>query len=344
MININTSQWRALLRESISLGTSPCHAAAVGRGDEVVFTDVYGNRTEHPEPLPLSRGDLFDMASMTKIMATTPVALRLYEEGRLDLDAPLSAFFDTPADKRDIRVRQLMAHVSGLPAHLPLWRMGIKPCEVADAILSAPLTAPTGTKVIYSCMGFILLGKIVEQLGGDPLDVLAKRYVFDPLGMMRTTFCPPADTICVATEKKEGYTDYICGAVHDENARFMGGVSGNAGLFAPLDDVIRYAAMLSKRGEGLLERDTFEMAVRDVTGSTVEPRGLGFHLFGGGLYPGGSRMSLGSYGHTGYTGTSLYVDNDTGVWVVLLTNRVHYGRDRDIFFVRRRLFHDMVFG
>ena len=85
-------------------------------------------------------------------------------------------------------------------------------------------------------------------------------------------------------------------------------------------------------------------AVSVITGSTVEPRGLGFHLYGGGLYPGGSRMSLGSYGHTGYTGTSLYVDNDTGVWVVLLTNRVHYGRDRDIFFVRRRLFHDTVFG
>lgn len=344
MININTSQWRALLRESISLGTSPCHAAAVGRGDEVVFTDVYGNRTEHPAPLPLCRDDLFDLASMTKLMATTPVALRLYEEGLLDLNAPLSAFFEAPEDKQNITVKQLMAHVSGLPAHLPLWRMGIAPEDVADTILRAPLAAPTGSRVIYSCMGFILLGKIVEQIGGDSLDVLAKKYVFDPLGMTRTTFCPPADTMCVATEKKEGRTDYICGAVHDENARFMGGVSGNAGLFAPLDDVIRYATMLSKRGDGLLRRDTFEMAVRDVTGSTVEPRGLGFHLFGGGLYPGGSRMSLGSYGHTGYTGTSLYVDNDTGVWVVLLTNRVHYGRDRDIFFVRRRLFHDTVFG
>jgi CubicO group peptidase (beta-lactamase class C family) len=344
MINMNISQWRTLLRESISLGTSPCHAAAVGRGDEVYFTDVYGNRTEHPEPLPLSRSDLFDMASMTKIMATTPVALRLYEEGLLDLDAPLSAFFDAPADKRNIRVRQLMAHVSGLPAHLPLWRMDIKPEKVADTILRAALAAPTGSKVIYSCMGFILLGKIVEQLGGDSLDVLAKRYVFDPLGMTRTTFCPSPDTICVATEKKEGRTDYICGAVHDENARFMGGVSGNAGLFAPLDDVIRYATMLSKRGEGLLKRETFESAVQDATGIADDPRGLGLQLFGGGTYPGGSRMSLGSYGHTGYTGTSLYVDNDTGVWAVLLTNRVHYGRDRDIFFVRRRLFYDTIFG
>lgn len=336
--------WRALLRESISLGTSPCHAAAVGRGDEVWFTDVYGNRTEHPAPLPLARDDLFDLASMTKLMATTPVALRLYEEGALDLDAPLSAFFDAPDDKKNITVRQLMAHISGLPAHLPLWRMGIAPEDVAKTILHAPLAAPTGSKVIYSCMGFILLGKIVEQLGGAPLDLLAKQLVFSPLGMHRTTFCPSPFDVCVTTEKKEGQTDYICGAVHDENARFMGGVSGNAGLFSPLDDVILYAAMLSKRGEGLLRRDTFDMAIRDITGSTTEPRGLGFHLFGGGLYPGGSRMSLGSYGHTGYTGTSLYVDKDTGVWVVLLTNRVHYGRDRDIFFVRRRLFHDTVFS
>ena len=340
---MNSSAWRALLRESISLGTSPCHAAAVGRGDEVWFTDVYGNRTEHPTPVSLHRDDLFDLASMTKMMATAPVALRLYENGLLDLDAPLSAFFDTPDDKKNITIQQLMAHISGLPAHLPLWRMGIEPKDAADAILRSPLAAPTGSKVIYSCMGFILLGKIVEQIGSAPLDVLAKKYVFDPLGMTHTTFCPSPDTVCVATEKKAEYSDYICGAVHDENARFLGGVSGNAGLFAPLDDVIRFASMLSKRGEGLFKHDTFEMAIRDITGSTVEPRGLGFHLFGGGLYPGGSRMSLGSYGHTGYTGTSLYVDNDTGVWVVLLTNRVHYGRDRDIFFVRRRLFHDTVF-
>ncbi len=335
--------WRTLLRESISLGTSPCHAAAVGCGDQVWFADVFGNRTEHPESIPLARGDLFDLASMTKMMATAPVALRLYEEGRLDLDAPLSAFFDTPADKQDIRVRQLMAHVSGLPAHLPLWRMGIEPSSVADAILRSPLAAPTGSQVIYSCMGFILLGKIVEQIGGAPLDALAKQYVFHPLGMTRATFCPSPATICVTTEKKEGRTDYITGEVHDENARFMGGISGNAGLFAPLDDVIRYASMLSKRGEGLLRRETFDLAVHDATGISSDPRGLGFQLFGGGTYPGGSRMSLGSYGHTGYTGTSLYVDNDTGVWVVLLTNRVHYGRDRNIFFVRRRLFHDTIF-
>ncbi len=341
---MKTEALSAVLRESISLGTSPCHAAAVGRGDEVWFCDVYGNRTEHSSPLPLSRHDLFDLASMTKLMATAPVALRLYEDGLLDLGAPLSAFFDAPEDKQNITVKQLMAHVSGLPAHLPLWRMGITPDEAADAILRSSLAAPTGSQVIYSCMGYILLGKIVEKVGKAPLDVLAKKYVFDPLGMTRTTFCPSPDTVCVTTEKKPEYPDYICGVVHDENARFLGGISGNAGLFAPLDDVIRFAAMLSKRGEGFYQRDTFEMAVRDVTGSTVEPRGLGFHLYGGGLYPGGSRMSLGSYGHTGYTGTSLYVDNETGVWVVLLTNRVHYGRDRDIFFVRRRLFHDTVFG
>ena len=204
---MNSSAWRALLRESISLGTSPCHAAAVGRGDEVWFTDVYGNRTEHPTPVSLHRDDLFDLASMTKMMATAPVALRLYENGLLDLDAPLSAFFDTPDDKKNITIQQLMAHISGLPAHLPLWRMGIEPKDAADAILRSPLAAPTGSKVIYSCMGFILLGKIVEQIGDAPLDVMAKKYVFDPLGMKHTTFCPSQDSICVTTEKKPEYPD-----------------------------------------------------------------------------------------------------------------------------------------
>jgi CubicO group peptidase (beta-lactamase class C family) len=126
--------WRSLLRESIALGTSSCHAAAVGRGDEVWFRDVFGNRTDFPSPLPLTEDALFDLASMTKMMATAPVALRLYEDGLLDLDAPLSDFFDAPTDKKNITVKQLMCHVSGLPAYLPLWRMGIEPYKVLGGL------------------------------------------------------------------------------------------------------------------------------------------------------------------------------------------------------------------
>ncbi len=339
----NNNEWLQFLNHGLKIGAYPCFAAAVGNEKEVFFRAIGGKRAVLPQPLPLTEETLFDMASMTKIIGTTCAALRLIDRGVLCLEESLDRYFDHCYDKGKLTVRQLMTHTSGLPAHLPLWQSEPTPDSAVDAILRAPLHAAPDTKVIYSCMGYILLGKLLERLCGERLDTVVAREVLQPLKMTRSLYCPPPDAVCVTTEKKAGRDDYICGHVHDENAHFLGGISGNAGLFCPLDDVITFATLLSRRARGYLSDALFDLAVSDLTPFDTESRGLGFHLYRDGTYPGGSRMSRGSYGHTGYTGTTLYVDHDTGVYCLLLTNRVHFGRNTEAYFPHRRAFFDLVF-
>lgn len=323
----------------------PCYAAAVGDAESVHFRAIGGHSALYPQPQPLREDMLFDMASMTKIIATTCAALRLIDRGALRLEDTLDRYFERCYGKEKTTVRQLMTHTSGLSAHLPLWQTEASPDTAADAILRSSLRAAPDTKVIYSCMGYILLGKILEHLCGESLDRIVQREVLSPLCMTHSRYCPPQSAFCVTTEKKAGRSDYICGHVHDENAHFLGGISGNAGLFCPLDDVILYAQMLSRRAEGYISRELFELAVRDLTPfDPDESRGLGFHLYRDGTYPGGSRMSRGSYGHTGYTGTTLYVDAESQVFCLMLTNRVHLGRDTPNYYAHRRAFFDLVFA
>ena len=182
-------------------------------------------------------------------------------------------------------------------------------------------------------MASILLQKILERATGKPLDVLAKELVFDPLGLRHTTYNPTSDNVA-ATENSVIHNRYVKGEVHDENAYYLGGVSGNAGLFSNLADTSKFAAMLSCRGNTphgrFLSEATFATATANYTPGLAEARGLGFQLKPPvpALSAMGDLMSEGSFGHTGFTGTSLYVDAKTGLWVVLLTNAVHFGREK----------------
>lgn len=333
-----------LLADALQNGVFPCYAAAVGRGDEVWFLKAEGCRMLFPEPKPLTEDTLFDMASLSKLIGTTMATLRLIEDGKLALFDSLGAFFDDCHGKEDLTVRELMTHTSGISAHIPLYTRGIRPKDAADLILREPLAYPTGSETVYSCMGYILLGKILEKMEGEPLDLIVKRLVLDPLSMKESCYRPKAGTVCAATELDPVTGAYIDGVVHDENARFLGGVSGNAGLFCTLNDTVRFAQMLSYRGKGFLSPRMFELAVTDFTPMCEESRGLGFQLYGGKRFPGGDLMSPGSYGHTGFTGTSVYVDNKTGVYVVLLTNRVHPSREDNRIIAFRRHFHNTIFA
>lgn len=343
-----------VLKRGLSEHAFPSAAVAVGRGDEVFVREILGNRTEHPAPVAADLDTLYDLASLTKLVATTMVALRLLEEGKLLLTHTLSRYLtetelaSAPKERRDVTLFQLMTHTSGLTPHMPLWRVTAHPDEVIPAILaSAPVCAP-GEQVHYSCMGYILLGKILERIEGETLDVLAREKVFLPLDMENTTYRPLSDNIA-ATEYSDMRSGYVCGEVHDENAHYLGGVSGNAGVFAPPEDMISFAKMLATRGMTsrgrFLSERTFDLAVRNFTPGLSECRGLGFQLKPPvpALSATGDLMSEGSYGHTGFTGTSLYVDAKDGLWGVLLTNAVHYGRDKTAFFdVRRRFYNAMV--
>ncbi len=330
-----------------------CASVAIGRGDELLLKLCVGNRQDysgdvplHADPKPVDMDTLYDMASVSKLMSTTMVALRLLEDGYFSLYDSLWRYFDDCGNYADVELRHLMTHTSGVPAHLPLYTMGITPDESIPTILHSRPVCAIGAEVNYSCMGYMLLQAVLEKVSGAPLDVLARELVFEPLGMKTACYCPVSENVA-ATEYSPHEHRYICGHVHDENAHFRGGVSGNAGVFATLDDCIRFASMLSGRGVAngaeYLCRHTFEAAVRNYTKPLGESRGLGFAIHGGELSASGELMSPDSYGHNGYTGTSIYVDGANGLYFVLLTNSVHYGRDgRAPFFRSRRLFHNLA--
>ena len=363
-----------LMERAVREGVIPCAAFAVGQGNEIFTQHTLGHRSLFPSAEAVTPETRFDMASLTKLLATTMVALRFVEEGRLLLSDPLSRFFTheellgTPDGRSEATVFHLMTHTSGITPHIALWReipayaVGSSDfvSAVARTILRSAPYCGVGEQVHYSCMGYILLQQILERISGRRLDALAKEYIFDSLGMGATGYLPfgdnrnKPDCDAAATELSALHGYYIRGHVHDENAHFLGGVSGNAGVFSTLEDSIRFAQMLSLRGElpasvgpgRLLSRRIFDLAVKDYTLGKNESRGLGFQLRPPlpALSAAGDLFAYGSYGHTGFTGTSLYVDAETGIWAVLLTNAVHLGRDKTAFFRLRRQFHNVIMG
>lgn len=341
----------AVLREGYEKKAFPSAAVAVGRGYDTYLSAVIGNKTTHPVPEAADRSTLYDMASLSKLMSTTMIALRLVEEGKLLLTDSLPMYFSSaelenaPEGRAGVTIFELMTHTSGITPHIPLWTVTDTPEASVKAILASSPVCPRRAQVHYSCMGYILLQKIVERITGEGLDTLARKMVFDPLGMRHTAYRPTSDNVAT-TEYSTMRNCYIKGEVHDENAHYLGGVAGNAGVFSTLDDTARFASMLSCRGNTprsrFLSAATFDLATQNFTPGLSEARGLGFQLKPPmpALSAMGDLMNEGSYGHTGFTGTSLYVDVKTGLWVVLLTNAVHFGRDKNAFFRYRRLFHN----
>ena len=319
------------LEQAVAQGVCPSAALAIGTGEEVLTEACFGVHNLERNPLPVTPDTLYDMASISKVLAATMVALRFMEDGLLRLDDNMDIFFPgVLPDKRDITIRQLMTHTSGMAAHFLLSEEASTPARAAETILSHPLVCAPGEQVIYSCMGYILLGKILEKLGGAPLDQLAQKLVFAPLDMTHTGYCPQTGDVA-STERNPHSGQWLSGVVHDENARFLGGVSGNAGVFSNLRDMERFARMLLSDGRldgvQLLSPAALQAACRNYTAGLSENRGLGFKLaLGSGNFM-GDLVSPGAFGHTGFTGTSLLVDPERNLFVVLLTNRVHPTRD-----------------
>jgi CubicO group peptidase (beta-lactamase class C family) len=307
-----------LIRQGLEQGAYPSAALAIGMGSKVYRKEVYGSCDENT---------LFDMASLTKVLSPTMVAFRFLEEGLIRLYDTLAVFFpDVPEDKKNITILHLMTHTSGIPDSFWISDSTDNPADAANVILNHPLQQAPGGDPIYSCMGYIVLGKILEQVGGAPLDVLAEKYVFGPLGMAHTGYHPTGDI--APTEMDPATGKLLCGVVHDENARFMGGISANAGVFSNLEDMTIFAKMLAcggKREDGsfYLSPAMLNRALTNHTpNSKGEFRGLGFNLSRSPFNFLGDLLGSRTFGHTGFTGTSIAIDPDTGLWMVLLTNRV----------------------
>jgi len=331
-----------VLGEAVRSGTIPggvFASGAPGRATEVV---VVGAAQARGGPRrAMARDTLFDLASLTKVVATLPTVLRLAELGALTLEDRVTRFLAAfGGEGRDaITVRQLLTHTAGLPAEIKFWRRYDGPDEAGRALLGAPLEHPPGTQVVYSDVGFMLLGRIVSAITGTALDVSVAELVTGPLGMTRTCFRPavgPPPAVAATELQPDGTA--LAGIVHDENARFFGGVAGHAGLFAPVDDLVRYldAAWL---GGQFLSRSWRREACRPQTRGLGGVRGLGWVLRGDPADPLGCCWPPRSVSHTGFTGTSLACDPVSGGWAVLLSNEVHFGRDRRVMRALRESVH-----
>ena len=332
----------SLIRSAVAAGAAPCAALSIGVRDQAPVQAVFGNAALYPAPVPADFNTRFDMASMTKVLSTTMVTLRLLELGMITLDQMIGDFFPCPGDRAQVTLQQLLTHTGGFVPYLNLPKLVPDPSQALETILNSPPVCSPGTQVHYSCMGFIVLGRILEAVTGQTLDRLADQLVFKPLHMTHTGYCPEGSDFA-ATEKWE--QGWLCGTVHDENARFLGGVSGNAGVFSDLRDMTRFAAMLACGGAvagfQYLQPETLALAVRCYTESMDQRRGLGFHLASPGSFHGEGASSR-CFGHTGFTGTSLIVEPDTGLYAVLLSNRVHPTRENQAFQQVRRDFHTAV--
>lgn len=292
---------------------------------------------------------IYDCASLTKVTVTLPLILTCIEKGLADLSEPVASFLPEFAvqGKENITLKQLLCHTSGLPDHIKLYEMELGEGGAVEYICRLPLTYPPDTKVIYSDLGYILLGKICEILLKQPLEQAADRFVFQPLGMVRSAYNPPGDwkPLTAATEYSDLLGRHKQGEVHDENAYALGGICGHAGLFSTAEDLLRYASAWLANGRHRdgrwLSPVTVDAAVQSHTSGLNGNRGIGWVLRGDAQDIAGDLFSTASFGHTGFTGVSLWMDPLNQLGVVLLTNRVHYGRQQSVTRLRAR-FHNAV--
>ncbi len=291
---------------------------------------AYGERCREPQPEPCTADTIYDVASLTKVVATTPAVMRLVEQGRLDLDRPVADYWPEFGQGNKVRItaRHLLTHTSGLRPGLPSKPEWQGYAQAMSRVIAEEPGAPPGVSFRYSDINFIALGELVRRLSGRPLDEFVAQHLFRPLRMEDTGFLPPPDKrVRIApTERVEG--KILRGTVHDPTARRMGGVAGHAGLFSTALDLGRYARMLLQRGEldgvRVFQPETVAWMTRLQYGPDLNARrGLGWDMDTGYSHPRGDLFPLGSFGHTGWTGCCLWVDPFSGAYWLMLANRVY---------------------
>jgi serine-type D-Ala-D-Ala carboxypeptidase len=318
-----------VVERGIKAGGYPGASVVVGRKGAVVWQKGFGRLGWTKDAADVTAdSSIYDLASLTKVVGTTTAIMILFDEGKIHLDDPVVKFVPefTGGDKDAVTIRQLLEHRSGLPAGRDLWRIAHTPEEARAAVIATSLIARPGAQYEYSDLGADMLGFVVEKVSGQPLDQFLAARVFTPLGMKDTRFRPDASLRgrIAPTEinPPRGYP--LRGEVHDENAYALGGVAGHAGLFSTASDLAIFAQMMLNGGEFNGTRIVADSTVKLFTtrGKGAGTRALGWDTCDG-EYGCGKYMDEGSYGHTGFTGTSLWIDPDHEMFVILLTNRVH---------------------
>jgi len=343
-----------LVQQAIGEKKLPGAVVLVGRGDRTLYEKAIGHRALVPAAEPMTLDTIFDLASLTKVVATTTSVMILVEEGKIRLTDRVSTFIPgfERYGKQDITIRHLMTHVSGLRPDVDLgdmWSGSEKAIELA--IEEVPTAAP-GERFVYSDINYFLLGDIVRRVSGETLDRFAHDRIFAPLGMKDTMFLPPASLRGrVAPTENCTQLGWPCegpgmamlrGVVHDPTARRMGGVAGHAGLFSTAADLTIFCRMLLDGGVYHGTRILSPLAVAKMTTAATDPRdrsvrGLGWDIDSAYSSNRGELLPVGSFGHTGFTGTSVWIDPATRMFVVFLSNRVHPDGKGDVTPLRARV-------
>ena len=344
----------ALVEQAIADKKLPGAVVLVGRGDRIVYEKAIGQRAVVPAPEPMTLDTIFDLASLTKVVATTTSVMKLVEDGRIRLNERVSDYVPgfEQHNKNNITIRQLMTHTSGLRPDVDLADAWTGSDTAIQLAMSEIPTAPPGERFVYSDINYFLLGDIVRRVSGLPLNEFARRNIFEPLGMKDTMFLPPAslEPRVAPTEKCTPYgwpcegpdLKMLRGVVHDPTARRMGGVAGHAGLFSTAADLATFCQMLLNGGSHKGVRILSPLTVAKMTTPASGPgdpnvRGLGWDIDSSFSSNRGELLPIGSFGHTGFTGTSLWIDPVTKTFVVFLSNRVHPDGKGDVTPLRARV-------
>ncbi|HPO87391.1 MAG TPA: DUF1343 domain-containing protein [Candidatus Hydrogenedentes bacterium] len=336
-----TAVLSSALQNAVQASKSPGAVALVGTAEETLFCGAVGFRTLIPTAQTADRETIYDLASLTKVLATSTGALFLWQEGALDLDESIFKYLPIPSF-REITFRHLLTHTAGLPSSLPLYKETSSVTEMIQRISERGLDSQPGTRRRYSDLGFIVLGRAIELVTQNRLDVFCTEKIFRPLGMSSTGFNPSPELKhrCAATEQCPWRDKLLIGEVHDENAYAVGGVAGHAGLFSTVDDLARFC-------QALLHGKIFSSTtLGEMTRLGQVPyypwQGLGWQLDPWGSGSEGYLPSRMAFGHSGWTGTSLWIDRKKGLFVILLSNTCHPSRKNRNNEELRRRFHDKV--
>lgn len=315
---------------------------------KLVCLKAAGRFTYDAESPEVTTASIFDLASLTKVVATTSMAMVLHERGLLDLEMPVAAIvpeFKTGDPRREqITIRMLLAHSSGLPDYEKLFLRAKGREEMIAAACSTPLTAEPGARTEYSDIGFIVLGLALQRLADETLDRFCQKEIFGPLGMVHTGFNPPLPARSMIPPTQDDRTfrhRVIQGEVQDENANVMGGVAAHAGLFSSAEDLANFAHVMLQGGRRILRPETVALFTQRQTSPAGTSQGLGWDTPSSPSQS-GKYFSAASFGHLGYTGTSLWIDPERGLSITLLTNRTWPDCRNDAIKQLRPKFHDAI--
>jgi uncharacterized protein YbbC (DUF1343 family) len=329
-----------IMKQSVAAGDMPGAVLLVGHHGRIIYRKAFGSRALEPVREPMTVDTIFDLASLTKCIATTTSIMQLVEQGRVRLNDPVAAYLPEFAQngKQDITIRELLTHYSGLAPDLDLqtpWTGR----ETAFAMAMAQFPAnPPGSRFVYSDINFEVLGFVVDKVSGEPLNDYADRAIFAPLAMKHTRFLPPDEWLPrIAPTQYEEQGRMLRGVVHDPTARRMGGVAGHAGLFSTADDLARFAQGLLSGFKVLSPAIVEKMSTPQQPSNAASLRGLGWDIDSPFSSNRGELLPVGSFGHTGFTGTSLWIDPVTDTYIILLTNAVHPRGGKSVVSLRSRV-------